>query len=382
MPQANLRPVMTSRPNARALIDPDSMLAAALVAGAVWMAIGVYDTLLIEAARSASTGSSTTTIIAPGPRLLKHLMLLPLVLAALWRLAALSRRGYSRAYVIVALLVYALGIGLSERFMLNLHGALTRSEGLEGMTLVETFRYWTSQQGVYLWFRSALQNGASFMIVALAMAARSAARQALATQRLVSAARETQLNTRLAAAENELSPHFLFNSLHFAVARTQEPATRALLVDLADLLRYVLHGRAQPRVTLDEEVAFTRDYLALCERQGARVAISWQVDAAARHALLPRMLLHILVENAYRHAAEVEPAGRIAIEALVEGGRLRLTIDNDCRPGAAITGTGVGLSNARERLQILYGDRAVLSAGPSAPAGWRTVVEIPWEALT
>lgn len=362
------------------LIDPDSTLAAALVASAVWLAIGVYDTLLIEAARSAAaTTSSMVNVIGPGPRLLKHLALLPLVLAALWRLALYARRGCSRPRLIGALLVYALAIGLAERFLLNFVNSLGQSDPLEGMTLVETIAYWTSEQGAYLWFRSALQNGASFLIVALALAARAAARRALATQRQIGEAQVSQLNARLAAAENELSPHFLFNSLHFAVARTQEAATRALLVDLAELLRYVLHGRAQPRVTLDEEVQFTRDYLALCERQGARVVVRWEVAEAARHALLPRMLLHMLVENAYRHAAEVEPAGAIGIVAAVDAARLRLTIDNDCRPGAAITGTGIGLSNARERLQILYGERARLDAGPSGATTWRTSVEVPLE---
>lgn len=364
----------------RPTIDPDSRLAAALVASAVWLAIGLYDTTLIEAARAANPTAASNSFVDPLPRMVKHLALLPLVLAALWRLSLYARRKVSRARLVAALLVYALGIGLCERFALNFTSWAFATEPVEPMTLVETFLYWTSQQSVYLWFRSALQNGASFLIVALVLAARAAAREALATQRLVSEARESQLNARLAAAENELSPHFLFNSLHFAVARTQEPGTRKLLVDLADLLRYVLHGRAQPRVTLDEEVAFTRDYLALCERQGARVTVAWQVDEAVRHALLPRMLLHIVVENAYRHAAEVEPAGAIAIAAVAaEGGRLRLTVDNDCRPGAAITGTGVGLSNARERLQILYGERAALVAGPSGATTWRTVVELPLE---
>ena len=76
-PQANLGAVSTVPPVRPPLIDPDSALAAALVASALWMAIGVYDTLLIEVQRSTLSAANAVTYMGPLPRLLKHLLLLP-----------------------------------------------------------------------------------------------------------------------------------------------------------------------------------------------------------------------------------------------------------------------------------------------------------------
>jgi hypothetical protein len=360
----------------RALLsDPGSTAGFVLFAVLVWMAIGAYDTLLVEAMRPYLP-SGAPTPLGPGGRLVKHALLFPFVFVALRLLDGQRARGWARmAMVLVA---SALVIGVLERMALNLVGVATGAIGFDGMGFLVALGDWVVHDP-RLFLRSIAQSGASFAITALALAARAAALEAFAAQRQANEVRVAALNARLAALENELSPHFLFNALHHAVARTEEPATQGLLVDLAELLRYVLEGRDRPRVTLEEELEFSRAYLALCVQQGAAVEVVWREDAAAAHALVPRMLLHLIVENAFRHAAEVKPGGSIAITIDASGGRLRLEVENDHREGSDLAGAGVGLSNARERLAILFGERAELVAGASGPGRWRTVVVLPLE---
>jgi LytS/YehU family sensor histidine kinase len=104
-----------------------------------------------------------------------------------------------------------------------------------------------------------------------------------------------------------------------------------------------------------------------------------EIDDAARECAVPPMLLQTLVENAIKHGVEeVSSGGDLFIRARLENGALRIEVENpgtlgDPRPDS----TQIGLANARERLRILYGDRASLQLGARDPGRVTATILIP-----
>ncbi len=174
------------------------------------------------------------------------------------------------------------------------------------------------------------------------------------------------LQARLQALEMQLRPHFLFNALHTvaSLVRTQQnaEAVRAL-AGLGDLLRAVLHRENSSQVVpLRQELAFVEQYLGIEQiRFQDRLRTQIDVEPETLDALVPRLILQPLVENAIRHGIEVnEGAGTVEIRVHQAAGRLWLQVrDSGQGPGeqSAPEGSrGIGLQNTRARLQHLYGE--------------------------
>jgi len=169
----------------------------------------------------------------------------------------------------------------------------------------------------------------------------------------------------LRALEAQVNPHFLFNALNSVRALVIENPSQAqdMITRLANLLRYNLHRDLNHRVPLAVELEMVSDYLALeSVRFEDRLRVRTAVDPEAAQVLVPPMLLQTLVENALKHGIARLPAGGdLAIRARVEQERLVLEVENSGQlTDSGTEATQLGLKNARERLHILFGDRASL----------------------
>jgi Histidine kinase len=182
--------------------------------------------------------------------------------------------------------------------------------------------------------------------------------------RLEVVAREARLRT----LESQLNPHFLFNSLNSVRALVVEDPQRAqtMITRLSELLRYTLESKGHDEVSLGDEMRAVEDYLAI-ERVRFEERLTADVDAepAARVERVPQMLILTLVENAVKHGiSRLTLGGSVTVRAAVDGDRLLVRVVNTGSLGARPRGGGVGLSNARERLQLIYGDAASLTLEP------------------
>jgi hypothetical protein len=206
---------------------------------------------------------------------------------------------------------------------------------------------------------------------------------------LASSVKEAELR----ALKSQVNPHFLFNSLNSLRALIDEDAPRAResVTRLANMLRYSLQSGQQEIVPLEEEIRIVGDYLALEQiRHEDRLRVNWSVSDEARPLPLPPMLLQTLVENAVKYGISPRrEGGEITISAAIEGDDLHIRVSNpgdlaspsSVAAAKAGSSTGMGLRNASERLQLLFGDRARLSL-TAGPAGCVTAhVLIPCEPL-
>jgi hypothetical protein len=185
-------------------------------------------------------------------------------------------------------------------------------------------------------------------------------------------ARALQL-AELRLLKSQLNPHFLFNALNTVrsliadnPARAQDAVTR-----LAKTLRYTLTSPQDELVTLSQELDIVADYLELeSMRFEDRLRVEIHVPDDAAGVPIPAMLLQTLVENAIKHGiAQLPLGGLVRISSVVRNVTLTLEVENP-RPPAPIRAAhdGVGLSNARDRLRLLFGTRASLDLDLSQPS--------------
>jgi Histidine kinase len=185
--------------------------------------------------------------------------------------------------------------------------------------------------------------------------------------------------SQLAQLKAQLQPHFLFNALNTISALMQSDVERAdrLLARLADLLRATLANSNQ-QTSLREEWKLLGLYASIMqERFAGRVTLAWNASEEALDAAVPAMLLQPLLENAYKHGVERsnEPVA-IRVDAHRKGNELKVRIHNTGEWNASGS-AGIGVRNCRERLALVYGDRAKLTLVSDAD-GVTASVTVPY----
>jgi len=179
--------------------------------------------------------------------------------------------------------------------------------------------------------------------------------------RLASSVKEAELR----ALKSQINPHFIFNSLNSLRGLIDENPDRArqAVTQLANLLRYSLQSGQLETVPLEDELRTVNDYLALEQvRHEERLRVRLEIEPDTLGMPIPPMLLQTLVENAVKYGiAPQREGGEIAIVARSKNNELRLRVANPGSLSAKGTSTGVGLRNAAERLQLLFGERASLA---------------------
>ena len=181
-------------------------------------------------------------------------------------------------------------------------------------------------------------------------------------------ARVLARDAELKALRAQVNPHFLFNCLHSISALTSIDAGKAreMCILLADFLRTTLRVGRDETITIEEELALIRGYLAIDKvRFGARVTMEEQVENGAMGLLLPPLLLQPLVENAIRHGiANLPEGGVIELSVHRNAGSVSIVVENSFDPDTpSALKTGLGLDNVRRRLQTRYGEDASVSVG-------------------
>lgn len=194
---------------------------------------------------------------------------------------------------------------------------------------------------------------------------------------------------RLDALRLQINPHFLFNTLNAiaSLIHTQPGVADEMTVSLSELLRASLHGSGSHEVPLSGELNLLRLFTDIEQtRFGERLRFVNDIAPEALPGMVPSLILQPLVENAIRHGLEPRTGqGTVTIQARKEGPLLILSItDNGTGFSSAPSGRpsgGIGLTNTRDRLRALYGDRQSLTITPAEDgSGTTAVITIPFHA--
>ncbi len=171
------------------------------------------------------------------------------------------------------------------------------------------------------------------------------------------------LQSQYESLKNQVSPHFLFNSLTALKSLIRDDTKNALLYlnDLSQVLRYTLQSNNNPTVTLSEETDAARSWLFLVKmRYNTSLHVDFNIDEHYKYYRLPPLAIQTLLENAVKHN-EISKKNPLIItinttdnDSLVVSNAIREKLSND-------PGTGIGLSNLAKQYKLLCGKDILIS---------------------
>ncbi|MGZ5201909.1 MAG: sensor histidine kinase [Telluria sp.] len=204
----------------------------------------------------------------------------------------------------------------------------------------------------------------------------------VSSQRQHDALRDQAIEAQLRILQAQIEPHFLFNTLANVrqLYRTSTAGGESMLDHLIAYLRCAMDDLRAENSSVVKEMDLAMHYLAIMQiRMGERLAYRFSVpETLLDHPMPPAMLIS-LVENAIKHGLANRDHGEIALSAAVDGAVLRVSVADNGAGFSSVGGTGVGLSNIRQRLEAIYGSRAWLEVGAPEQGGFIATIVIPLE---
>ncbi len=178
--------------------------------------------------------------------------------------------------------------------------------------------------------------------------------------------RQAQLGTLRA----QINPHFMFNALNNIRALILEDPqlARQMLTKFSEIFRHALQHANGKEIKIIDEVHLLKQYLDLLKIQyEERLQCNIHVDESILQVVIPPMILQLLVENAVKHGIALQAnGGLIAVDIRDRDGRISLSVKNTGslqNKSSLEDSLGIGLVNVKERLRLLYGDKAKLNMG-------------------
>jgi two-component system LytT family sensor kinase len=198
------------------------------------------------------------------------------------------------------------------------------------------------------------------------------------------------LRARMTALQNQINPHFLFNTLNSisSLVRVAPDTARELIIKLASILRRLLHS-SDAFVPLQEEIDFIDNYLDIeVVRFGRdKLKVVKELDPASLDVMVPSMLLQPLVENSIKHGLSSKiDGGSIFLRSQLSEEHVTIEVEDDGvgmasaqlleRPSGLGEG-GIGMANVAERLKVLYGDTARMTIDSRNGTGTLVRLRLP-----
>ncbi len=170
-----------------------------------------------------------------------------------------------------------------------------------------------------------------------------------------------QIQTQLSFLRSQINPHFLFNSLNviYALALNKKETTKDAIVQLSDILRYVIYDSNTERVTLKQEITLLKNYIAFQElRQHSVAQIRLSISVEDDNYNIYPMLILPLIENSFKHGVNADIANTfIHIDLMQKATEFNINIANNNpkeTSSAKTSNQGLGLKNIKQNLSIVY----------------------------
>ncbi len=172
--------------------------------------------------------------------------------------------------------------------------------------------------------------------------------------------RHQQLTAELNLLKAQVQPHFLFNTLNniYYLAYTKNERTPEVVARLSDIMRYFVDEAPKDRVPLSAEISFLKNYIELEQiRMLHQASVRFDQNGVDGMLMIPPMLLIPLVENIFKHGIDkVMTENLVTISLHRENGYLVFQACNTVHSAIQTVKSGVGLTNLRKRLALLFGN--------------------------
>ncbi|SHH52086.1 sensor histidine kinase [Winogradskyella jejuensis] len=177
-----------------------------------------------------------------------------------------------------------------------------------------------------------------------------------------------QIQTQLSALRAQINPHFLFNSLNviYAMALEKKENIKTAIVELSDILRYIIYDSDTERVSLKDELELLHNYISFQKYRGhSENTVDVIVDIEDESFKIYPMLLLPLIENAYKYGfSEDNILDKIKIEFIQKSDDFMFRIENSNGTNQHSIDdnySGVGLENLKNNLNLVYPNRHKLN---------------------
>lgn len=168
-----------------------------------------------------------------------------------------------------------------------------------------------------------------------------------------------KLSTEISFLKAQINPHFLFNTLNsiYALTLTRSDYAPEAVLKLSGMMRYATSDSTREYVSLEKELEYITDYIDLQKlRLDKNVIFEYNVTGNTSDKRITPFVLIPFIENAFKYGVNTEETSRIVVNINVTDQHLEMKVNNrkvTVQPAAA-SGTGMGISNTRMRLQLLY----------------------------
>lgn len=181
----------------------------------------------------------------------------------------------------------------------------------------------------------------------------------LSINRRLQASERERMEADLQLLRAQINPHFLFNTLNsiYALAIRKDERTADSVVQLSELMRYIMNNANDDYIGLDAEIRYINNYISLQRsRLGKTVDIDYKISGSAPGAKITPLILISFIENAFKHGVNPDEDCDIRISLDLEPGKLSLYVENK-KVKSVGTENGLGLKNTIDRLNLMYAGR-------------------------
>ena len=171
------------------------------------------------------------------------------------------------------------------------------------------------------------------------------------------------LEQQLEYLKYQINPHFFMNTLNniHALVDIDAEKAKSTILELSKMMRFILYEGDKQGVPLTREFDFIRNYITLMElRYTDKVQIRVNLPQQAPDRLIPPLMLITFLENAFKHGISYQHPSFIDIMVDVQDDRLHFTCNNSKAEKSNQEKGGVGLTNVRQRLKLLYDNNYTL----------------------
>ncbi|MBO0477854.1 histidine kinase [Vagococcus sp. DIV0080] len=190
----------------------------------------------------------------------------------------------------------------------------------------------------------------------------------------------------------QIQPHFIYNTLtaiKFLIWQNENEKAIEAMDSFIQLLRHTLSNKKE-FIPLEHELQGIESYIAILNlRYGDRISVIHSIEEDCQQALVPKMIIQPIIENAYLHAFPNEQEGYIQlfarhtkeillIEIIDNGIGFQTDSDLDATESKSLHYSGIGLTNIKERIQLLYGETYTLSIDSTPGVGTSITILLPY----